>query len=110
MVGVGIDRLAKKLEEENEILIPKTVELRRLAAEQVEDGAEPGKALKVEKCSIGELGRVVLGEEVDYLRPTKIRWRENGTNWGPFSNDLVKCSTAEAFLAAQIGAKLLKNK
>ena len=57
MVGVGIDRLAKKLEEENEILIPKTVELRRLAAEQAEDGAEPGKVLKVEKSSLGELGR-----------------------------------------------------
>ncbi|KAL6317607.1 hypothetical protein AAG906_030360 [Vitis piasezkii] len=70
---------------------------------------EDGNSLNLSRCSLGELARVVLGEEVNYVRPTKIRWRENQFDWGPFSNDLVKCSTAEAFLAAQMGAKLLKN-
>ncbi|RVX15952.1 hypothetical protein CK203_005466 [Vitis vinifera] len=76
VVGVGTERLAKKLEEDYGILIP---------------------------GGLGELARVVLGEEVNYVRPTKIRWRENQFDWGPFSNDLVKCSTAEAFLLLRWG-------
>lgn len=109
VVGVGTERLAKKLEEDYGILIPRRVELLGLAQADRGLQQEDGNSLNLSRCSLGELARVVLGEEVNYVRPTKIRWRENQFDWGPFSNDLVKCSTAEAFLAAQMGAKLLKN-
>ena len=54
---------------------------------------------------------MVLGEEMDFVKPAKIKWWDAPyPNRGLFlSDDLVKYATVEAFLLSQMGTKLISQ-
>lgn len=106
VVGVGIEKLVNKLQKENNgLLIPRLVELRELA------GAETGgQGNDFSRYNLGKLANEVLGGEMgQFVKPNKMIWWEQGNIWRFLSDDLVKYATVEAFLACEMGSKLLKN-
>lgn len=66
VVGLGIDKMAEKLERDCGFLIPQRVELRILA---LEGRACEGKDLS--RCNLEAMTRAVLEGEVDVVRPSK---------------------------------------
>lgn len=66
VVGLGIDKMAEKLERDCGFLIPQRVELRMLALEGM---ACEGKDLS--RCHLEAITRAVLEGEVDVVRTSK---------------------------------------
>lgn len=103
MVGLGIEQIAKKLEKNNHLLIPRRVELSDLAKNLLQGETTCGR-LSVEK-----LAKVVLGEEFDFEKPKKMKWFSEDSYKNVLSDDLIKYSTVEAFLASEMAFKLLPD-
>ncbi|KAK8572324.1 hypothetical protein V6N13_047928 [Hibiscus sabdariffa] len=108
VVGVGIEKMAAKLEKdrkEDGLIIRKRVELREEAEKLF-----PGN--KLEKCSLEELAMVVvLRGEVNFVKPKKMKWHEaheTGKFCSSLSKEMIKCASVEAFLACRMGSNLLK--
>ena len=107
VVGVGIEQIAKKLEKEKEddgLIIRKRVELRKEA-----DKFFPGN--NFERCSLEELAKVVLGGEVVFVKPKKMKWWDDQRNGyrRELSKEMIKYASVEAFLACKMGSNLLKD-
>ncbi|XVE55285.1 hypothetical protein DITRI_Ditri03aG0146400 [Diplodiscus trichospermus] len=102
VVGVGIERIAEKLEkdrEEDGLVIRKRVELRKEAEKLF-----PGN--NFEKFSLEELGMAVFGGEVGFAKPKNIRWwdfRTTGDHARKLTKQMIKYACAEAFLACKMG-------
>ncbi|KAF4372953.1 hypothetical protein CsatB_008501 [Cannabis sativa] len=134
VVGVGIENVARRLEEDHGWFMPKVVELRDLAAQaqaqtkaQKADiqgstsGHDNGKKIMTKKVmmmkrnfsrfGIAKLAKVVLGKEMNIVKPTNIRWWSVSDNFNRpprfHSEDLIKYATVEAFLISQMGTKLI---
>ncbi|XP_056164316.1 uncharacterized protein LOC115693606 [Syzygium oleosum] len=104
VVGLGIDKMAEKLERDHGFLIPQRVELRKLA---MEDRACEGKDLS--ECNLEAMARAVLNGEVDIVRPLKMASFKDDIS-REYSDDLIKHASVEAFRAQRIGMKLLGNR
>ncbi|XP_048130777.1 uncharacterized protein LOC115736133 [Rhodamnia argentea] len=104
VVGLGIDKMADKLERDYGFLIPQRVELRKLA---MEDGACEGRDLS--KCDLEAVARAVLEGKVDVARPSKMSWFKDGVGC-EYSDDLIKYASIEAITAQRIGTKPLGNR
>uniref|UniRef100_A0A803NMF1 Uncharacterized protein n=1 Tax=Cannabis sativa TaxID=3483 RepID=A0A803NMF1_CANSA len=105
VVGVGIENVARRLEEDHGWFMPKVVELRDLAA-------QAQAQTKAQKADIqAKLAKVVLGKEMNIVKPTNIRWWSVSDNFNRpprfHSEDLIKYATVEAFLISQMGTKLI---
>ncbi|KAI6690966.1 hypothetical protein NL676_027794 [Syzygium grande] len=104
VVGLGIDKMAEKLERDHGFLIPQRVELRKLA---MEDRACEGKDLS--ESNLEAMARAVLEGEVDVVRPSKMAWLKDDISC-EYSDDLIKYASVEAFTAQRIGTMLLRNR
>ena len=106
VVGVGIKEVAEKLERETGVIIKNPVELRKLA--------EAGKSLKgnnVSGSKLADLAKLVLGEHMQFVKPKKTTWwsdKDDAYGDPLLSKDLIMYATVEAFLAYEIGSKLLR--
>lgn len=103
-MGLGIEKIAEKLERDYGIMIPQRVELRKLA---MEDRACQGKDLG--KFDLQGMARAVLEGEVDVVRPSKMAWLKDGIS-NEYSDDLIKYASVEAFTVQRIGTKLFGNR
>ncbi|GMI78389.1 hypothetical protein like AT2G36110 [Hibiscus trionum] len=106
VVGVGIEKIATKLEKDRKddrLIISRRVELREEAEKLF-----PGN--KLEKCSLEELAKVVLRGEVNFVKPKKMTWSEVSAMGRDthLTKELIKCASVEAFLACRMGSNLLK--
>ncbi|XVF36973.1 hypothetical protein REPUB_Repub19eG0104900 [Reevesia pubescens] len=112
VVGVGIEKIAKKLEKDRQddgLMIRRRVELRN-EAEKCFAGNN------FERCSLEELAKVVLGgsdDEVVFVKPKKIKWWGErigqGFMYKSLSHEMIKYASVEAFLASKMGSNLLKE-
>ncbi|GMN45530.1 hypothetical protein TIFTF001_014735 [Ficus carica] len=127
VVGVGIDKLGEKMAKDYGWLMPnRAVELRDLAAElrkgnmqgtannSSEDGDQTSK-IDFRRFGLARLARVVLGEEVNFVKPVKITWCNSNSQWNPYepvrlTNDMIKYASVEAFLTSYMGTTLLDNR
>ena len=124
VVGVGIEKVAAKLQKDFGIIFNKCVELRGLTS-------EPNKGLEnkdFSQASVAELAKAVTGGEIDYVKPKRMSWwtvplRDDNLawfrkrqRWDPrdhynrhefLSDDIVKHAAVEAFLVGYIGMILL---
>ena len=119
VVGVGIDKVAKNMEKHNGWVLPKLVELQDLAAQAqkarmttttttTKDGQT---TIDFSRFSVAKLARVVLGEDMNLVKPSKIKWwaaAPQSHHYPRFlTDDMVKYATVEAFLASQMGIRLI---
>lgn len=127
VVGVGIDKLGEKMAKDYGWLMPnRAVELRDLAAElrkgnmqgtannSSEDGDQTSR-IDIRRFGLARLARVVLGEEVNFVKPVKITWCNSNSQWNPYepvrlTNDMIKYASVEAFLTSYMGTTLLDNR
>ncbi|XP_027152438.1 uncharacterized protein LOC113752524 [Coffea eugenioides] len=94
VVGVGMEEVAKKLESQLGLKISQPRELRTMAG------------FSGKKCSLEKLAKRVLGG--DWKKPSSMSWWKDGIIGG-LSDDKIKYGTVEAFLAYEMGKKLLKK-
>jgi hypothetical protein len=72
--------------------------------------AETKKSLKENNFSrrdLTALAKVVLCEEMHFVKPNNITWLGWDDEIVSLSHDVVKYATVEAFLAYKMGSKLL---
>jgi hypothetical protein len=98
LVGVGMENVVEKIGYYG-LQISKTEDLRSLAEISKNVGLGFYRKYNLEK-----LAKVVLGEEWDVEKPTRIDWYNVGEQI--LSVDKVKYGTLEAFLAYEMGIKL----
>ncbi|XP_070039943.1 uncharacterized protein [Nicotiana tomentosiformis] len=104
VVGIGIEDVAKKLENDFNIKISKWVDLRIEARKK-------GYGQIANNCSVVTLAKKVLGDEWDVKEPTNMNWWANADYrlQDFLSDEKVKFGSLETFLAYRIGTKLLKD-
>ncbi|KAF4394727.1 hypothetical protein F8388_015633 [Cannabis sativa] len=115
VVGVGLENLVERFEEDYGWEMPKIVDLRDLWAQaQAQSQAQVQQVRKnLNRFGIARLAKVVLGEEMNLVKPAKIKWWShpyNSNNPPRFhSDDVIKYATVEAFLVFQMGIKLVRD-
>ncbi|KAL3510587.1 hypothetical protein ACH5RR_029988 [Cinchona calisaya] len=100
VVGIGMEEVANKIEGQLGLKISQPRDLRTMATK-----AHDVRGDYYCKFSLEKLARRVLGGE--WRKHAPIDWRkDDGTT---LSDDKIKYGTVEAFLAYDMGKKLLKN-
>ncbi|KAF4396821.1 uncharacterized protein LOC115700805 [Cannabis sativa] len=113
VVGVGLENLVERFAEDYGWEMPKIVDLRDLWAQaQAQSQAQVQQVRKnLNRFGIARLAKVVLGEEMNLVKPAKIQWwcRPYNYNNRPrfHSDEVIKYATVEAFLVFQMGTKLI---
>ncbi|PON91537.1 Ribonuclease H-like domain containing protein [Trema orientale] len=116
--------LSARMEKDHGWVLPKLVELRDLAAAQArkarttttttmgdDDDKKKDQTTIIDfsRFGIAKLAREVFGEEMEMVKPTKVTWWAQPSWPIPrfLTDDMVKYATVEAFLASQVGIKLI---
>ncbi|KAK9265700.1 hypothetical protein L1049_007371 [Liquidambar formosana] len=99
-VGIGIHRVAEKLDEKFGLYVGKPVDLHELVREAICRNDLGRRGLEM-------LAKIVLGEDMDITKPSHIEW-EHSMYYNILSDDKVKFATVDAFLSYKIGDKCKK--
>ncbi|XP_056693808.1 uncharacterized protein [Spinacia oleracea] len=107
VVGVELNTMVKKLQNGTDFAIHKQVEIRDLVEAKLGKIETQGEFAK--KSNVWSLVKPVLGTEMEVVKPKQVPWFSEKSR-DVFSEELVKYGSIEAFLVAEMGSKLLKDK